>query len=374
MLRPEIDQAFLVACEQGDLSFIQKHTRKDLGLDLVHLGLREACLNRRKVVVKWLLGMGAWDLEPGLEGACLSGDVDLVKLMIQDGARNWTEGYACALLKGNQEVVQFFETIMSEVNGCAWLPTFCSFVLDGERAWEARRADKCDAFPTIDCSLCLRKLCESGRLDLVEHLLDQNSVEIDEWHFRAACGSGHLGLVQFLLGKAARRWEKLELRAGLVGAAEKQQMDVLKFLLKENGVQPTKEVLFAAVQTGNYLMSELLCSKLYTKVPKGTKRQGRRYGCSRDTRESTAEEILGDEVQEICKYACRGGNVDIIKMVLEDYGASEYSVDFESACLSGSTETIQFAYKSQWWRGLSGAIHDTLNKIKTCFIRRHTDN
>ena len=76
MLRPEIDQKFLLACDQGEVEFIQKYSTKEIGLDLTHLGLRGACLNNHRKTVKLLMEMGAWDFNSGLDGACLGGHID----------------------------------------------------------------------------------------------------------------------------------------------------------------------------------------------------------------------------------------------------------------------------------------------------------
>jgi hypothetical protein len=354
MLRRKIDEPFLQACRVGDVLFVKSLKRKDVGFDLIHLGMKEVCLNKHRAVAEMLMGLGAWDLEPGLEGACLGGDLKLVKMMIQDGATKWTEGYACALIKGHHDVAQLFDPPDSE-KANSWLSKFCLHFGGGCNPWLFNRSGpKQGDFPVVDFSMCLKNLCEASAYDCVKDFLKRKNLVIDSEHLKAACGSGNVKLVELLIEQVPN----LDLQDGITKAAEMQHLGMIQYLL-ERGAVPKKDAVLAAVQTGNYAISQLLCSKLYSKNPvMDVFAQSAIWQMRRMGKKLPPAGQMVDDLYEVGAHACKGGNASIIKMLLEEYQVSKDCLNFEAICSSGSMDAIQYMVElglADWPRGFCGA-------------------
>lgn len=153
--------------------------------------------------------------------------------------------------------------------------------------------------------------CENGKLDIVKHLVSKgvNVNEEDTVSLKYACEYGHIQIVDFLIKNNANINDSL----GIVVACEKGFIDIVKLLI-DNGAK-IEECLKYACKSGNLNLVKYLI-------------------------EQKEVDVNEDNTLSLC-YACKYNYIEIVKYLIEKNANIDDSYAMINACLHGYDDIVQ---------------------------------
>ena len=311
------------AASEGDITFINEILKlniyeKEKINDLYKLAMFSAGEKGHIHIVKKMLVNGANNYNETMMNAAKGGFIDIVKLMLENGADNYNETMEKARGKNRFEIVKIMLERTKDKNTRIINKNLSDAGKNGNYEIVKLMIENGATY----FNECLFYSIRNNNYNIFEIVIDKCDINkyvsyyskrgyekfVDKYIYHAA-KVGNIKMVQKLLEKEGKECPKILKYAVKSGK-------LFDFLTRQNiGILDCVEIVKSAAKSGNII----LFNSLYNKY----------------------ENFITNELNDILLYACKGGNINIVKFLVEK-GANNFTLSLVYATERGYLEIVKF--------------------------------